>query len=80
MGSFWAIVLAFYRDTTYVRSSSYGRTHWPRREQRARLTTFIPNLDKPAAFARGQVFARIRVFTRVRVLTRTHCRNTPRYN
>jgi hypothetical protein len=32
---FRAIVLAFYRGTAYVWSSSYGRTHWPRREQRA---------------------------------------------
>jgi hypothetical protein len=33
--SFRVIILAFYRDTAYVWSSSYGRTHWPRREQRA---------------------------------------------
>src|ERR1041384_1926875 len=34
-------------------TSSYGRTNWPRREQRACLTTFILNLDITWPRSRG---------------------------
>jgi hypothetical protein len=36
-----------FNDIIAIRmTSSYGRTNWPRREQRACLTTFILNLDE----------------------------------